>query len=128
MDIVNTPEFLSEVSRKAGLLRQKLEGLVAAHPDVFSAVRGSGLMLGLVCVKPNTEVVAAAYAQEALTVPAADNVVRLLPPLTISDAEIDAAVARLDRAAIQTISRAGPCPAPPQGARRSYQISIKGRG
>ena len=99
MDIVNTPEFLSEVSRKAGLLRQKLEGLVAAHPDAFSAVRGSGLMLGLVCVKPNTEVVAAAYAQEALTVPAADNVVRLLPPLTISDAEIDAAVARLDRAA-----------------------------
>lgn len=36
--------------------------------------------------------------------------------------------ARLDRAAIQTISRAGPCPVPPAGARRSFQISIKGRG
>jgi acetylornithine/N-succinyldiaminopimelate aminotransferase len=37
------------VSRKAGLLRQKLEGRVAAHPRVFEAVRGSGLMLGLNC-------------------------------------------------------------------------------
>ena len=43
------PAFLAEVNRKAGMLRQKLEGLVAAHPDVFEAVRGSGLMLGLKC-------------------------------------------------------------------------------
>ena len=49
MDIVTDPAFLAEVNRKAGLLRQKLEGLVAAHPDVFEAVRGSGLMLGLKC-------------------------------------------------------------------------------
>lgn len=46
MDHVTDPEFLAEVSRKAGLLRQKLEGLVASHPQVFEAVRGSGLMLG----------------------------------------------------------------------------------
>ncbi len=44
-----TPTFLAEVNRKAGLLRQKLEGLIAAHPDVFEAVRGQGLMLGLKC-------------------------------------------------------------------------------
>ena len=46
MDIVADPEFLAEVNRKAGLLRQKLEGLVASHPDVLEDVRGSGLMLG----------------------------------------------------------------------------------
>ncbi len=99
MEIVADPEFLAEVNRKAGLLRQKLEGLIAAHPDMFEGVRGTGLMLGLICRAPNTDVVAAGHDQHILTVPAADNVVRLLPPLTISDDDIAEAVARLDRAA-----------------------------
>ncbi|APG47688.1 aspartate aminotransferase family protein [Phaeobacter porticola] len=99
MDHVTDPEFLAEVSRKAGLLRQKLEGLVAAHPQVFEAVRGSGLMLGLKCAAANTDVVAAGYEAEVVTVPAADNVVRLLPPLTLTDEDIAEAFTRLDQAA-----------------------------
>ncbi|MFC6639024.1 acetylornithine/succinylornithine family transaminase [Sulfitobacter sp. JBTF-M27] len=99
MDIVSDPDFLAEVNRKASLLRQKLEGLVAGHPDVFEAVRGSGLMLGLKCKVAPGDVVNAGYAHEVITVPAADNVVRLLPPLTISDEEIAEAVSRLDAAA-----------------------------
>ena len=99
IDIVSTPEFLDEVNRKAGLLRQKLEGLVADNPDVFDHVRGSGLMLGLVCKAPNTDVVAAGYAQNLLTVPAADNTVRLLPALNLTDDDIAEAVNRLDAAA-----------------------------
>ncbi|QQA42387.1 aspartate aminotransferase family protein [Pelagovum pacificum] len=99
MEIVSDPAFLAEVNRKAGLLRQKLEGLVASHPDVFESVRGTGLMIGLKCKAPNTDVVAAAYEEETITVGAADNVVRLLPPLIITDEEIEEAVARLDRAA-----------------------------
>ena len=103
---VGAPAFLDDVSRKAGRLRQKLEGLVAAHPDIFESVRGSGLMLGLVCRAPNVDVVKAGYGAELLTVPAADNVVRLLPPLTVSEDEIDEAVARLDRAASALASHA----------------------
>jgi len=99
MDIIADDDFLADVSRKAGLLRQKLEGLVASHPDIFEAVRGSGLMLGLKCKCPNTDVVTAGYAQAILTLPAADNVVRLLPPLNISDDDITTALQRLDRAA-----------------------------
>ena len=99
MQIVTDPDFLAEVNRKAGLFRQKLEGLVADHPDVFEGVRGSGLMLGLKCKAPNTDVVQAGYAQDLLTVPAADNVIRLLPPLTITDEEIAEATRRLDAAA-----------------------------
>lgn len=56
-------------------------------------------MLGLKCVAPNADVVTAAYAEELLTVPAADNVVRVLPPLTISDDELNEALRRLERAA-----------------------------
>ena len=102
MDHVAEPGFLQEVRRKSGLLRQKLEGLIAAHPTVFDGVRGSGLMLGLQCRAANADVVAAGYGALVATVPAADNVVRLLPPLTITDEEITEAVTRLDRAA-QTI-------------------------
>ncbi|MFT4012127.1 MAG: aspartate aminotransferase family protein [Paracoccus sp. (in: a-proteobacteria)] len=99
MEIVSAPEFLAEVNRKAALLRQKLEGLVAAHPDVFEGVRGQGLMLGLQCKPAPAELVKAGYDERILTVPAADNALRLLPPLNITDDEIAEAVARLDRAA-----------------------------
>ncbi|KHA53298.1 aspartate aminotransferase family protein [Sulfitobacter geojensis] len=99
MDIVSDPAFLAEVNRKASLLRQKLEGLIANHPDVFESVRGTGLMLGLKCKVAPMDVVNAGYDQEVITVPAADNVVRLLPPLTITDEEIAEAVNRLDAAA-----------------------------
>ena len=93
------PGFLDAVNRKAGALRQKLEGLVDAHPQVFESVRGQGLMLGLKCKAPVADVVKAGYAAEVITVPAADNVARLLPPLTLTEEEIAEAIARLDKAA-----------------------------
>ncbi|RUS63199.1 aspartate aminotransferase family protein [Pseudorhodobacter sp. E13] len=99
MELVSDPAFLAEVNRKSALFRQGLEGLVATHPQVFEAVRGTGLILGLKCKAPNTDVVKANYAQHLLTVPAADNVIRLLPALNIPDADITEALARLDKAA-----------------------------
>lgn len=99
MQIIADPAFLAEVNRKGALLRQKLEGLVASHPDIFDSVRGQGLMLGLKCRIAPGDLVKAAYAEHILTVPAADNTLRLLPPLNITDDEIGEAVARLDRAA-----------------------------
>jgi acetylornithine/N-succinyldiaminopimelate aminotransferase len=99
MDIIADPAFLAEVNRKAALLRQKLEGLTAAHPDVFTGVRGSGLMLGLMCKATNTDIVKAGYDAGILTVPAADNVIRLLPPLNLTDDDIAAAADLLDKAA-----------------------------
>ena len=86
--LVMTDEaFLPRVTQAAGRMRQGLESLVASHPQIFEEVRGAGLMLGLKMRVPNTEFVAHGYAQHLLTVPAADNVVRLLPQLTITDDE-----------------------------------------
>ncbi|RLK11371.1 aspartate aminotransferase family protein [Ruegeria conchae] len=101
IDQVATPAFLEGVNRKAGLLRQKLEGLIADHPEVFEEVRGSGLMLGLKCKPTNIDVVNAGYDNEVITVPAADNVIRLLPPLTLTEDDIAQAMIRLDKAAAQ---------------------------
>jgi len=99
LDQVTNPAFLAHVNRIAGLLQQKLAGLIAKHPDVFTELRGTGLMLGLKCKPANTDVVAAGYDAQLITVPAADNVIRLLPPLTLSEDEVDQAIARLDQAA-----------------------------
>ena len=97
--IVSDDAFLADVSRKGGLFRQGLEGLVAAHPTVFEAVRGQGLMLGIKCKVEPSEVVKAGMAEHVLTIAASDNVVRLLPALNIPDADIAEALKRLDAAA-----------------------------
>ena len=99
MDIIADDAFLAEVNRKAALLRQKLEGIVAAHPDTLESVRGSGLMLGIKCKATNLDLVKAGYNAEVLLVPAGDNVVRLLPPLNITDEDIAEAASRIDAAA-----------------------------
>ena len=99
LDVVLADGFLDNVNRAAGHFRQGLEGLVASHPTIFESVRGEGLMLGLKCKALNADVLKAAYAELLLTVPAADNVLRILPALTITPTEIDDALARLDRAA-----------------------------
>ena len=99
MQIVADDAFLAEVSRKSALLRQGLESLVASHPKVFEAVRGEGLLLGLKCAAINSDIVKAGYQAGILTVPAADNVIRLLPALNIPDADIATALALLEKTA-----------------------------
>jgi len=99
MEIVSDDAFLAEVRRKTGTLMQKLSGLVDEYPDVFESVRGSGLMIGLKCKAPNVAIVSAGYDAGLLLVPAADNVVRLLPALNISDDDLNAAVDLISKAA-----------------------------
>ena len=84
-------------------LRANLER-IAATTSYIGEVRGEGLMLGLKCRIPNSEVMAAARAEGILTVAAGDNVLRLLPPLIIDDADVEEGVRRLD-AALARLSR-----------------------
>ena len=95
---VSDPAFLMDVARKAAAMRQGLEGLVSKFSDVFDGVTGSGLMLGLKCRASNIDVVNAGYDVGVLTVPAAENVVRLLPPLNILDEDIIIALEKLEKA------------------------------
>jgi acetylornithine/N-succinyldiaminopimelate aminotransferase len=106
IEMVLEDGFLDRVSQAAGRLRQRLEGVAGSHPGVLKGVRGEGLMLGLMCVAPNTEVVAAARDAGLLLVGAGDNVARVLPPLILSDAEIDEGAARLDAACAALSARA----------------------
>ena len=100
LDIVLAPGFLDEVARKGVVMRQKLAGLRDAHPAIVKGVRGQGLMIGLETHVTPADFVGAARAQQLLSVPAGDNVTRLLPPLVVSDAELSESVARLERACV----------------------------
>ena len=100
LDVVLADGFLEDVAQKGLILRQRLAELQDKYPAIIAGVRGEGLMLG-VCIAEgvaNADVAAAAREEQMLVIPAGDNVVRLLPPLTIGEAEIDAAMTRLDGA------------------------------
>jgi acetylornithine/N-succinyldiaminopimelate aminotransferase len=105
LDIVLAPGFLDHVRRVALLFRQRLAELKDRFPAVIAEVRGEGLLLGLRSVIPNGELVDALRAEGLLTVGAGDNVVRLYPPLIISEDEVAEGVARVERACAQ-LSRA----------------------
>jgi acetylornithine/N-succinyldiaminopimelate aminotransferase len=99
LDVVLAPGFIEKVGQIALRLKQSLAELKDKHPQVIAEIRGEGLMLGLKLHTLNTDFVTEARAAGLLVVAAGDNVVRLLPPLTIGEAEIAEAVTRLDRAA-----------------------------
>ena len=88
LDVVLEDGFLDGVSQKSGLFRQCLSELVDTFPDLLEDARGTGLLLGLKAKVPNTELIAALRDHGVLTVAAGDNVIRILPPLIISDDEI----------------------------------------
>ena len=99
LDVMEVPGFLKSVERHAASLRRRLDAVAAAHPKVIDNVRGLGLMLGVKCVVPAGDMVAALRERHVLVVPAGDNVVRFLPPLIIDDGHIEAAVGALEDAA-----------------------------
>jgi acetylornithine/N-succinyldiaminopimelate aminotransferase len=98
LDLVLQPEFLDEVARKGLLLKQRLAEIRDGYPDVIEELRGEGLMIGLKVRLPNARLVEALQRQHLLAVPAGDNVVRLLPPLIVTDEDIQQACARIGAA------------------------------
>ena len=105
LDVVLADGFLDEVQRKALLFKQGLAAVADEFPGIIEDIRGSGLMLGFKCAVPNKDVNNAMREQHLLAVTAGDNVIRLLPPLTITDAEIHDALERI-RAAAGSLAKA----------------------
>jgi acetylornithine/N-succinyldiaminopimelate aminotransferase len=97
LDIVLAPGFVERVARLGLLARQRLAELKDRHPDVIEEIRGEGLLIGLKLKVPPSDFAAAARGRHLLTIPAADNVVRLLPPLVISEEDLAEGMHRLDQ-------------------------------
>ncbi len=98
LDVMLAPGFFDHVQRMSLFLKQKLASIVDRYPDVVSDVRGDGLLIGLKAVVPAGDLGIALRDEKLLTVGAGENVVRLLPPLIVTEAEIEDAVSRVERA------------------------------
>jgi acetylornithine/N-succinyldiaminopimelate aminotransferase len=98
LDVLLEPGFLDQVQAKALRFKQQLAAVQDAHPRLIEEVRGSGLLMGLKVRPPMNDVVGACADEKLLTVGAGDNVVRLLPPLNVTEEELGEAVGRLGRA------------------------------
>jgi acetylornithine/N-succinyldiaminopimelate aminotransferase len=101
MDVMLAPGFFAQVQKMAGLLRDKLAALVKAYPKLFSELRGSGLLLGVRCVVPAGDFVAKLRQNGLLTLTAGENVWRILPPLIVSEREIEEAMATIHKVAAE---------------------------
>ena len=98
LDVMLKPGFFEHVRKMSLLLKQKLASVIDRHPGVLTEVRGEGLLIGLKAVVPSGDLVTALRDEKLLTVGAGENVVRFLPPLIVTEAEIEESVARLERA------------------------------
>ena len=98
LDVISAPGFLDAVGRTAKHLRKGLEAVVAENPKVFTEVRGDGLLLGLHCIPPQAEIQSACVAEGLLTLPAGENVLRLTPPLIVTEKECDLAMRAISSA------------------------------
>ncbi len=96
LDVMLEPGFMAGVEAKAKVLRKGLDALAAKHPEMILDIRGLGMMIGVKVAPPVGDVITALREKKLLTVPAGDNMVRLLPPLIIEQEQIDEALAALD--------------------------------
>ena len=105
LDVVLADGFLDNVNRQALNMKQGLARLKDLHPTVIEDIRGEGLMMGIKTKVLNTEFVKAALGQHLLVIGAGDNVVRLLPPLIVSDADVTEAVKKLEATCVALESK-----------------------
>jgi acetylornithine/N-succinyldiaminopimelate aminotransferase len=99
LDVILAPGFLAEVSATGEMLLGGLRDIVGDFPGVFEEARGRGLLLGLKCVAPNSDVQAALAEEGLLVIAAGENVLRFAPPLIVRAAECEAALAMVRRTA-----------------------------
>ncbi len=107
LDLILADGFLDHVTKMGMALSHGLHELQKRYPDVIEEVRGKGLLSGIKVAGPLIEFVNATLAEKLITIPASDNVVRLLPPLTVTEVEIALALTRLNAAA-EALSTARP--------------------
>jgi acetylornithine/N-succinyldiaminopimelate aminotransferase len=127
LDVMLEPGFLERVRRIALLLKQRLAEIKDRYPAVIAEVRGEGLLIGLRAAVPAGSLVDALRAEKMIAVAAGDNVVRLLPPLIVSEADIAEGVARLDRACARLNRAAATPPAPAHGDGKGAGKPVAGR-
>src|ERR1700744_624189 len=107
LDIILAPGFLEGVERKGRRLRAELDEIAREYPQVYEDARGMGLLLGMKCALPVAQVQAACVAEGLMAITAGDNVLRLAPPLVVTDGDLGEAIVMLRRATRRVLPSTG---------------------
>ena len=97
LDLMQKKDFLENLEEVSNYFFLGLQDISNKYPDSISEIRGKGLILGLKCVKDNITFVEELRKQKMLSIKAGDNIVRLLPPLTLSIKECDEALNKITK-------------------------------
>lgn len=98
LDVILEDGFIDNINKVSLVLKQGFASLTDRYPDVITEMRGKGLLIGLKCVVPNTELLQALRDEKLLSVGAGANVLRLLPPLTLTEDEARLALQKIETA------------------------------
>ena len=101
MDIVTKKSFLNNVKKNSKYFYQKLNNLKKKFPSIIKEVRGRGFLIGLQLHKDQTNFIKKLMENKLLTIRAAENVVRILPPLNVKKNEIDQAIKIIDKVCLK---------------------------
>jgi acetylornithine/N-succinyldiaminopimelate aminotransferase len=107
LDVLLAPGFFADVQRKSQVLWEGLLRIVTDYPAVFTELRGAGLLLALRCAVPQSEVLAACLAEGLIALTAGENVLRLAPPLIITDQDCADALEMIRQAARRCLPSTG---------------------
>ena len=97
MDIVSNKKFLNNVKKSSKYFFSKLNNLKVKYPSIIKEIRGRGLLIGIQLQTDQTKFIKKLMDNQLLTIRAAENVVRILPPLNVKIKEIDLALKIIDR-------------------------------
>ena len=97
MDIVSNRKFLNNVKKLSKYFLSNLNLLKTRYPKVIKEIRGRGLLIGIQLFKDQTKFIKKLMDNKLLTIRAADNVIRILPPLNVKKSEINKALKIIDK-------------------------------
>ncbi len=97
MDIVSTKKFLNNVKKTSKYFFSKLNKLKKKYPSIIKEIRGKGLLIGIQLHTDQTKFIKKLTDNQLLTIRAAENVVRILPPLNVKKNEIVLAIKIIDK-------------------------------
>ena len=107
LDVIANEAFLAQVTKMGDLIRARLEQFIGNYPDLFTEVRGRGLLMGVkMKVEPRGFVAHLRDSHQLLTVSGGDNTLRLVPPLVIDEGHVDEFMAKLSAGAASYVPEA----------------------
>ena len=97
MDIVSSKKFLNNINKLSKYFLSNLNLLKKKYPKVIKDVRGKGYLIGIQLYKDQTKFIQKLMDKKLLTIRAAENVIRILPPLNVKKNELDQALKIIDK-------------------------------